>query len=60
MQEKLKNPPKNWERNNFLSFFFGEGKLCIEWKSEWQIYAKRMIIRRNKIKEDKRKEEKWY
>ena len=32
-------------------------KLCIKWKSEWQIYAKRMIIRRNKIKKDIGKEE---
>ena len=52
MQKKLKNPPKNWERNNF----FCEGKLCIECKSEWQIYARRIIIRRNKIKEDKKKD----
>ena len=56
MPEKLNNPPKNWERN----YLFCEEKLCIEWKSKWQIYAKRMIIRRNKIKEDKRKEEEWY
>ena len=27
---------------------------------EWQIYTKMMIIKRNKIKEDKRKEEEWY
>ena len=40
--------------------FFCERKLCKEWKSEWQIYTKRIIIKRNKIKEDKRKEEVWY
>ena len=40
--------------------FFCERKLCKEWKSEWQIYIKMMIIKRNKIKEDKRKEEEWY
>ena len=33
-------------------------KLCIEWKNECQIYAKKGIIRRNKIKEDKWKKEK--
>ena len=35
--------------------FFCERKLCKEWKCEWQIYTKMMII-----KEDKRKEEEWY
>ena len=27
---------------------------------EWQIYSKREGIRRNKIKEEKRKKEEWY
>ena len=27
---------------------------------EWQIYSKREAIRRNKIKEEKRKQEEWY
>ena len=50
MQEK-KNPSKNWERN----YFFCKEKLCIEWKSGWQIYAKRIIIRRKKVKKIKGK-----
>ena len=32
---------------------FCEGKLCKEWKSEWQIYSKMMILKRNKIKKIK-------
>ena len=30
--------------------FFCEGKLCIEWKRWWQIYNKRVWIRRDKNK----------
>ena len=55
MQEKLKIHLKI-ERE--ITFW---GKIVHrEWKGEWQIYVKRMIIRRNKIKEDKRKVEEWY
>ena len=46
MQEK-KNTPENWERERT---FFCEGKLCIEWKRWWQIYNKRVWIRRDKNK----------
>ena len=61
MQGK-KNPPKNCERERERErerevTFFCKGKLCIEQKKEWQIYSKRLRIRRDKIKEDKEKEE---
>ena len=57
MQGK-KNPPKNCvcEREREVTFFC-KGKLCIEQKKEWQIYSKRLRMRRDKIKEDKEKEE---
>ena len=35
-------------------------KLCIEWKRKCQIYSKMLIIRRVKIKEDKKVEKEWY
>ena len=55
MQEKLKIHLKI-ERE--ITFW---GKIeRREWKGEWQIYVKRMIIRRNKIKEDKGKVEEGY
>ena len=40
--------------------FYCEGKLCIKWKKKWQIYSKRVRIRKEKIKEDKEKDEEWY
>ena len=53
MQEK-KNPPKNLERERERERerepFFCEGKLCIEWKSLWQMYSKKLWIRRDKNK----------
>ena len=49
MQEK-KNPPKIWEREREREPFCCEEKLCIEWKKQWQIYSKRMWIRKDKNK----------
>ena len=51
--KKKKNPSKNWEREREIAFC--EGKLRKEWKKEWQIYNKRVWIRRDKIKEDEGK-----
>ena len=58
MQEK-KNTPKNIvrERERERDIPFCEGKLCKEWKREWQIYNKMMWIWRDKIKKDERKDE---
>ena len=54
MQEKLKNPPNNLEREREL---FCEEKLGKEQKKKWHIYSKREWIRRDKIKENERKDE---
>ena len=60
MQEK-KNTPKNIvrerEREREREISFCEGKLCKEWKREWQIYNKMMWIWRDKIKKDEGKDE---
>ena len=45
------------ERERERGNHFCVGKLCIKWKREWEIYGKRMRIRRVKIKKDKRIEE---
>ena len=44
-------------------FFFCEGKVYKEWKKEWQIYSKRVWIRKDQKKkknEDEGKDEEWY
>ena len=56
MQKEKKKSTKNWEINKI----FCEEKLCIHWKRECQIYTKMVIIRRNKINEDKEKDKEWY
>ena len=62
MQEK-NNTPKNIvrerEREIYIYIYipFCEGKLCKEWKREWQIYNKMMWIWRDKIKKDEGKDE---
>ena len=56
MQEK-KNTPKNIVRERERDIPFCEGKLCKEWKREWQIYNKMMWIWRDKIKKDEEKDE---
>ena len=38
-----------------LFFFFGEGKVCKEWKREWQNYNKMVWIRKDKKKKRKMK-----
>ena len=38
------------ERERERTFFFCEGKLCVEWKRLGQIYSKRVWIRRDKNK----------
>ena len=48
MQEKKKH--QKIEREREREPFFCEGKLCIEWKRLWQIYSKRVWIRRDKNK----------
>ena len=59
MQEKKIHQKIEGERvgNNH---FFCKRKLCNEWKSEWQIYTKMMIIKIKKIRKYKRKVEDWY
>ena len=63
MQEKKKHQKiereRERERENLLLLFCVR-KLCIEWKRWWQIYSKKVWIRRDKIKEDGGKEEEWY
>ena len=36
---------------------FCKEKICKEWKREWKIYSKRLLIRRDKIKEDEGEDE---
>ena len=57
MQEKKILQKILWERERERDIPFCEGKLCKEWKREWQIYNKMMWIWRDKIKKDEEKDE---
>ena len=49
MPKKKKKPPKKRKRKTSNNFF-SVGKICIECKWEYQIYSKRMEIKRAKVK----------
>ena len=49
MPKKKKKPPKKRKRKT-SNKFFSVGKICIECKWEYQIYSKRMEIKRAKVK----------
>ena len=65
MKGKKKSTKKLRERERETTFFC-EGKVCKKWKREWQIYSKRLWIRKDKKrkkkkkKKDEEKDEEWY
>ena len=59
INQKIKRERER-EREREITPPFFKGKLYKEWKREWQIYSKIVWTRKDKIREDEGKDEKWY